>query len=140
MAQQINDIMTKRLVTVGVQTPLVEAARLMRDTDIGDVLVVDDGRLRGILTDRDMVVRGVAENKDLENTTVQDVCSPDLVTVRPDDDAGRAVDLMRQHALRRLPVTEADDHLVGIVTLGDLAVERDEQSALADISSAAANS
>ncbi len=137
MTQRIRDVMTRPPVTVGTLTSLAEAARVMRDADIGDVLVVDERRLRGILTDRDLVVRAVAEGRDPADTTVQAVCSSPPVTVRPDDSLDRAVDLMREHALRRLPVTD-DGQLVGIVTLGDLAVERDPTSAFADISTAEA--
>ncbi|MGW7441978.1 CBS domain-containing protein [Kitasatospora sp. NPDC054795] len=139
MAQRIREIMTTNPVAVGPLTSLTEAARRMRDADIGDVLVVDDGRLRGLVTDRDLLVRAMAEGKDPGQTTVHEVCSDDLVRVGPDDDVARAVDLMRDHALRRLPVTE-DERPVGIVSLGDLALERDRRSALADISAAEPNS
>ncbi|MCB5179788.1 CBS domain-containing protein [Streptomyces antimicrobicus] len=138
MSQKIREIMTERLVTTADQMPVAEAARRMRDEDIGDVLVVDDGHVKGVVTDRDLVVRVLAEGKEPETTTVGEVCSGDVVTVAPDDDVSKAVELMRSHALRRLPVTE-NDRLVGIVSLGDLAVERDEQSALADISRAQPN-
>ncbi|MET9323532.1 CBS domain-containing protein [Streptomyces sp. NPDC003038] len=138
MAQKIREIMTERLVTVGEGTSVHDAARRMRDEDIGDVLVTDDGRLRGLVTDRDLVVRALAEGKDPENTTVGEICSAEIVSVGPDDDVGRAVDLMRDHSLRRLPVVEKD-RAVGIVSIGDLAIERDETSALADISAAESN-
>ncbi|MEV0412610.1 CBS domain-containing protein [Streptomyces sp. NPDC050448] len=140
MAQQIQDFMTGHPVTARTLTSLSEAARLMRDADIGDLLVVDDdGRLKGILTDRDLVIRAIAENRDPAETTVRAVCSPAPVTVQPQDAPGRAADLMHEHALRRLPVTEEDGCLVGIVTLGDLAIEGDPDSALADISTAESN-
>jgi CBS domain-containing protein len=139
MTQRIHEVMVEHPVTVRTTTSLAEAARVMRDADIGDVLVVDNGVLRGILTDRDVVVRAIAEDRKPDDTPVRAVCSPDLVTVRPDDSTDEAVSLMREHALRRLPVTE-DGQLVGIVTLGDLALDRDPASALADISAAEANS
>ncbi|MDD9380404.1 DUF6213 family protein [Streptomyces sp. ZAF1911] len=107
-------------MTVEKLTSLAEAARVMRDASIGDVLVVDEGRLRGILTDRDIVVRAIAENRDPADTTVYAVCSPEPVTVGPGDDVDHAVDLMRRNALRRLPVETEDGELVGVVTLGDL--------------------
>ncbi|RSS84121.1 CBS domain-containing protein [Streptomyces sp. WAC06614] len=138
MAQKIREIMTERLVTTAAQVSVADAARRMRDDDIGDVLVVDDGHLKGVLTDRDLVVRVMAEGKPADDTTVAEVCSGDPVTVSPDDDIDKAVTLMRSHALRRLPVTDKE-RLVGIVSLGDLAVERDDTSALADISGAAPN-
>ncbi|MFF4260908.1 CBS domain-containing protein [Streptomyces virginiae] len=112
--------MTGNPVTVEKLTSLAEAARVMRDASIGDVLVVDEGRLRGILTDRDIVVRAIAENRDPADTTVYAVCSPEPVTVGPGDDVDHAVDLMRRNALRRLPVETEDGELVGVVTLGDL--------------------
>jgi CBS domain-containing protein len=135
MTQKIREIMTESLSTVGRQTSVHEAARRMRDGHIGDVLVTDDGHLSGVVTDRDLVVRALAEGKDPDRTTVGEVCSGEIVTVRPDDDVTRAVELMRTHALRRLPVTE-NDRPVGIVSIGDLAIERDSRSALADISAA----
>ncbi|MFJ9642232.1 CBS domain-containing protein [Streptomyces sp. NPDC004244] len=139
MSQKIREVMTERPVTTAVQVSVAEAARRMRDQDIGDVLVVDDGHLKGVVTDRDLVVRVLAEGREPEKTTVAEVCSGVLVTVAPDDDIDKAVDLMRTHALRRLPVTEKD-RPVGIVSLGDLAMDRDDTSALADISAAPPNS
>lgn len=136
MTRRVHEVMTANPVTVEKLTSLAEAARVMRDADIGDVLVVDEGRLRGILTDRDLVVRAVAENRDPAETTVQAVCSGEPVTVRPEDDVDHAVDLMRRNALRRMPVETEDGELVGVVTLGDLAVEQDPGSALAAISAA----
>jgi len=138
MTQQIREIMTERLVTVGEQTSVHDAATRMRDAAVGDVLVTDDGHLRGVVTDRDLVVRALAEGKDPDDTTVGEICSEELVSVGPDDNIDRAIDLMRSHALRRLPVLD-DDRTVGIVSIGDLAIERDQRSALADISAAEPN-
>lgn len=138
MAQQVHEVMTDNPVTVGSQTPLVEAAALMRERDIGDVLVVDGGRLRGIVTDRDIVVRAVADARDVRAVTAGEVCSGEPVSVAPQDDLDRAVELMRTRAVRRVPVVDAG-RLVGVVSLGDLAVERDSRSALADISAAEPN-
>jgi CBS domain-containing protein len=89
----------------------------------------------GIVTDRDIVVRAVAVDLDPAQTMVGDIASPDPVQVAPDQPAADAVQLMRDHALRRLPVCE-DGHLVGVLSLGNLATERDPESALADISAA----
>lgn len=133
MATSVREVMHGDPVCVSSTTPIREAARMMRDQNIGDVLVVDGDRLRGIVTDRDIVVRGIAEGTDVERTPVQEVCSPQLVVVSPDEELDRAVALMREHAIRRLPVTQ-DDHPVGILSIGDLALEKDPQSALADIS------
>ncbi|MBT2407591.1 MULTISPECIES: CBS domain-containing protein [unclassified Streptomyces] len=138
MRQKIREIMTEHPVTVGPQTSLRDAARRMRDADIGDVLITDDGHLRGLVTDRDLVVRALAEGNDPDQTTVAEICSDELVSVAPDDDIDHAVDLMRERALRRLPVID-NEELIGIVSLGDLAIDRDERSALADISAAEPN-
>ncbi|MFJ3876356.1 CBS domain-containing protein [Streptomyces sp. NPDC090077] len=136
MTRQVHEVMTERPVTVEKSTSLAEAARIMRDAGIGDVLVVDEGRLRGILTDRDLVIRAVAEDRDPAETAVQAICSTEPVTVGPKAGVDEAADLMRRHKLRRLPVQTDDGELVGVVTLGDLAVERDPGSALAAIAAA----
>jgi CBS domain-containing protein len=123
---------------VGPDVTLVVAAREMRDHAIGDVLVVEDGRLRGILTDRDIVVRAVAEDLSPCDTKVAEVYSRDLTHVSPEDDAEEAVRLMRARAVRRIPVVERG-RPVGMVSIGDLAMRRDPRAALADISSAPGN-
>jgi CBS domain-containing protein len=133
--QLVRDIMTTSVVGLAASATLVEAARDMRMFDIGDVLVVDGDRVIGILTDRDIVVRAVAADRDPARTTVGDIATPDPVVISPDQPAANAVQLMRDHALRRLPVCE-DGHLVGVLSLGNLATERDPESALADISAA----
>jgi CBS domain-containing protein len=138
MTQKVHEVMTMSPVSVGSQTTLVDVANLMRERDIGDVLVIDNGRFQGILTDRDIVVRAVAENRDLRAATAEDVCSRDIVDVSPNDDADRAVMLMRARAVRRVPVMEGD-RVVGILALSDMAVERQPESALADISVAEPN-
>ncbi|MFI5984960.1 CBS domain-containing protein [Streptomyces sp. NPDC051555] len=136
MIRRVHEVMTGNPVAVEQLTSLAEAARVMRDAGIGDVLVVAEGRLHGILTDRDIVVRALAEGRDPTETTVRAVCTPDPVTVGPDDGVDQALDLMRRHALRRLPVQTPSGDLAGIVTLGDLEIERDPGSPLASISAA----
>jgi CBS domain-containing protein len=138
MTQYVRDIMTADPVTVEPQTSVTAVARIMRDQDLGAVLVTDGDQLRGLVTDRDLVIRSVAESGDPEQTTVAGACSDDLVTVRPDDELDRAIRLMREHAVRRVPVVD-EGHPVGIVALGDLAMERDPGSALGDISVARPN-
>ncbi|NGO13829.1 CBS domain-containing protein [Streptomyces sp. HC44] len=138
MAQHVREVMTADPVTVTEQTPIPEVARLMREKNIGDVIVTEADNVRGLVTDRDLVIRAIAEDRDPAATTVREICSTDLVTVSPQDDIDRAVQLMREHALRRLPVVE-EGHLVGALSIGDLAVERDPRSALADISAAEPN-
>jgi CBS domain-containing protein len=133
MAERIQDVMTTNPETLPESTTVREAAEAMRANDIGDVVVVDDnGKLSGILTDRDIVVRVVAEGRDPRTTRIGDIASRDLTAVSPDDPVDRAVQLMRDKAIRRLPA-------VGIVSIGDLALDRDPGSALADISAAPPN-
>ncbi|MGC9496045.1 CBS domain-containing protein [Streptomyces sp. WG7] len=138
MTQYVRDIMTGDPVTVEPQASVTAVARIMRDQDLGAVLVTDGGELRGLVTDRDLVIRSVAEGGDPEQTTVADACSDDMVTVRSDEELNHAVELMRGHAVRRIPVVD-DGRPVGIVSLGDLAMERDPESALGDISVARPN-
>jgi CBS domain-containing protein len=137
MADQIRDIMTTDVTTIGPEATAMDAARLMRDQDIGDVIVADGDRPIGIVTDRDLVIRALADGKD-GGAPVGEVCSRDLTTVTPEDGVDRAISAMRDKAVRRLPVVD-DGRLVGVVSLGDLAIEQDPRSALADISSEPAN-
>ena len=139
MAELIRDVMTTNPETLPESTTVREAAEAMRANDIGDVVVVDDnGKLSGILTDRDIVVRVVAEGRDPRTTRIGDIASRDLTAVSPDDPVDRAVQLMRDKAIRRLPAVDKGKP-VGIVSIGDLALDRDPGSALADISAAPPN-
>jgi CBS domain-containing protein len=139
MAECIRDVMTTNPETLPESTTVREAAEAMRANDIGDVVVVDDnGQLSGILTDRDIVVRVVAEGRDPRTTRIGDIASRDLTAVSPDDPVDRAVQLMRDKAIRRLPAVDKGKP-VGIVSIGDLALDRDPGSALADISAAPPN-
>ncbi|MGA4845592.1 CBS domain-containing protein [Streptomyces sp. G5(2025)] len=135
MADFVRDVMTPGVVAVRPDASLVEAAQLMRAQDIGDVLVAADGRVVGVLTDRDIALRAVADGADPLTVSAEAVCTPNPVVVAPDDPVSDAVGLMRDHAVRRLPVVE-DGHPVGMVSLGDLALSQDPSSALADISRA----
>ncbi|MDT9695424.1 CBS domain-containing protein [Streptomyces sp. P17] len=136
MADFVRDVMTPGAVAVRPDASLVEAAQLMRAQDIGDVLVADGQRIVGVLTDRDIAVRAVAEGFDPLTVSAESVCTHDPVMVAPQDPVVAAVALMRKHAVRRLPVVE-DGLPVGVVSLGDLAEAQDPDSALADISRAA---
>jgi CBS domain-containing protein len=137
MAQRISELMATP-VMIPAESTLVDAARMMRDSEIGDVVVAAGDRPVGIVTDRDIVIRAIADGRSPERTAVSELCSGDLTTVSPDDDVSRAVSLMRDKAVRRLPVVKGGK-LVGVISLGDLAIERDETSALADISAAESN-
>jgi CBS domain-containing protein len=138
MAQTVREIMTENPVTLPRSASISEAAKRMRDDDIGDVIVMDDGDMCGLVTDRDIVVRAVAEGADPQFTKVDEICTHELVTVGPDDSLQQAVRLMRERAVRRVPVVDGG-RPVGIVSLGDLAIELDERSGLADISAAESN-
>jgi CBS domain-containing protein len=134
MAQKVREVMTPSPVSLRSNEPLTEAARAMRDHGIGSILVVDDGQLQGLVTDRDIVVRAVASDQDPTSTPIAEVCSgEDLIVVGPDDDADMAVIRMRERAVRRIPVVD-DGVAIGIISIGDMAIQRDEKSALADIS------
>ncbi|MFC8662924.1 CBS domain-containing protein [Streptomyces sp. NPDC057199] len=129
MAVFVREVMTPGVVSVRPDASLVEAAQLMRAQDIGDVLVAGDHALIGVLTDRDIALRAVANGVDPLTVSARSVCTPDPVVVSPDDGVAAAVALMRDHAVRRLPV--------GMVSLGDLAISENPDSALAEISRAA---
>ncbi|MFF9458281.1 CBS domain-containing protein [Streptomyces flaveolus] len=138
MTQRVRDVMSPATVAVEPMTTVTRAARLMREENVGDVLVTYDCDLFGLLTDRDIVLRSVAAGLDPDDTTVGSVCTPPpVVTLAPEDSTEHAVDLMRRHAVRRLPVVEHGGVPVGVVSLGDLAGTEDPHSALADISAAA---
>jgi CBS domain-containing protein len=134
----VRGVMTRDPITLPPSASLVDAAKTMRERGIGDVVVGDDDELIGIVTDRDIVVRGLAEGRDPHTTTLTDITSRELTTVSPDDPIDTAVRLIREHAIRRLPVVSSG-RVVGIVTLGDLALERDRGSALAEVSAAPPN-
>ena len=139
MTKTLADVMTPDPTTCPATVTVAEAARTMRDLGIGDVLVEKNGAICGIVTDRDIVVRALADiDHDPREVRLGDICSRELTTLSPTDSVDEAVQLMRTKALRRLPVCE-DGKPVGIVSIGDLAVERDPTSALASISSAPSN-
>lgn len=130
--------MTRDPPTVETGDSLVDAARQMRDGDIGNVIVTEGGRVAGIVTDRDIVVRAIAEGRNLQLTTVGDVCSSGPRTLEAGDSVETAVQAMGENSIRRLPVVR-DGELVGVLSLGDLAQDRDAGQPLADISSASPN-
>ena len=127
--------MTRDPRSVSADDPIADAARIMRDSDIGDVIVTDGDQVAGIVTDRDIVVRGVAEGLDAASTSVRDVCTTGVETIEPDMSVDDALRMMREHDIRRLPVVQGG-RPVGIISIGDLAVEREPDSTLADISAA----
>jgi len=116
--------MTVRPRTVKIGDSIVEAAKLMRGEDSGIAPIVDGGRLVGVLTDRDIAVRIVAEGRDPTRTQVEEIASTDVVTIDPEQDLDDALQLMTQHHLRRLPVVEEDGTLIGIVDRRDVTRRR----------------
>lgn len=126
----IRDVMTPNPRSVSLSDSILNAARIMRDEDTGAVPVVDNGRAVGIVTDRDIVTRVVADGGQLDRP-IRDIVSRDLVAVTPAASTREAAELMSEHQIRRLPVVE-DDRLVGIVSIGDLAVKEGRDSRIGD--------
>lgn len=138
MPESVRDVMTTDPVHVPEDMSIIQVAELMRDRNIGDLIVTDGSRVVGILTDRDIVVRGLAGGDGFDMLTAGQIASRDVKTLDPDESAARAVEIMRDAHIRRLPVVDSGE-LVGVVSIGDLAMERDPESALADISEAPPN-
>jgi CBS domain-containing protein len=136
----VREVMTKNPVTLSSKARLTEAAAAMRDAHIGVVLVKDeDDNLAGLLTDRDIVVRAIADGEDPQKVEVGRILSKPEYQLEPDASIDSAVKMMSQANIRRIPVVE-NGRCVGIVSLGDLAIERDPESALGRISAAPSNS
>jgi CBS domain-containing protein len=126
MAKTIRDAMTTNPRGVESSTGVVEAAKLMKSENVGSLPVTDGDRLVGVVTDRDIVVRVVAEGKDVQAAKVGEIASRDLVTIDPQQDLDEALRLMAQHQVRRLPVVEEDGRLVGILAQADIAQQGDD--------------
>jgi CBS domain-containing protein len=133
--EKVQDIMSVEPTTLDAGSPVLDAARRMAKDDIGAVIVEEGGRVCGIVTDRDIIVRAVATGKNLAQTPLKDICSKDVFALSPEDDLDEAVKLMRDKAIRRVPVL-SNGKAVGILSLGDLALERDRRSVLGQISAA----
>jgi CBS domain-containing protein len=134
MAQSIREVMTADPRTVEADATLVDAAREMRDSDVGSLIVVENGSVAGIVTDRDIVVRAVADGRDPSSARVSEVATMNPTTLTVDHTVEDAIRIMREQDIRRIPVVQ-DGRPAGIVSLGDLAIERDTDSVLADIAS-----
>ena len=139
MARKMRDIMSPAPVCMAPGESVFAAAKAMKQHGIGTVLVLTDGRLSGLVTDRDITVRVLAENRDPLTTRIGDICSSELAVLGPDDDVEQATRLVRERAVRRIPVL-ADGIPVGVVSIGDLALDKDATSALSGVSSAPPNS
>jgi len=128
MGTSIKEVMTRDVRACEPNATVADAAKVMAQEDVGPVPIVEDGRLIGIVTDRDIVVRVVAEGRDPNATTVSEIASTELVTVSPDDDLDDALKLLAERQVRRLPVVEGD-RLVGIVAQADIArLGKDEKT------------
>lgn len=138
MDGSVRDVMTPDPVTVDITASAVDAARLMRERDVGAVIVLEDGAVGGIVTDRDITVRAVAEGTDPSAVRLGEICTPSPTTISPDTTVDEALEIMQAEAIRRLPVVE-NDQPVGIVSLGDLSHDEEAGEALAEISDAPAN-
>jgi len=138
MQRRLSDLMTPDPVTLSHTATIAEAADQMARSDIGDVVVEENGKVCGLVTDRDIVVRCLAKGLDPKTTTLGDICQHSLICLTPDDKPEEAVRQMREHAIRRIPIVEGG-RAIGVVSLGDLAIDRDKDSALASISAAPSN-
>ena len=119
---KIQDVMTNEVSYVAPDTPILEIARKMRDGDIGATPVVENERLAGMVTDRDIIVRVIAEGGDVRTKTARDAMSPGILYCYADDTVEAVLDNMGDQQIRRLPVVDRDKRLVGVVSLGDLAM------------------
>ena len=127
MAKKVREVMTSNPCTIDADKSVAYAAKMMRDEDVGVAPIVEGDRLVGVLTDRDIAVRVVAEGRDPVQVKAREVASGDLVTLDPDQDLDEALRLMARHQVRRLPVVEEDGRVVGIVAQADVAHEADER-------------
>lgn len=127
MAKTVRESMTSNPCSIDTDKSVAYAAKMMRDEDVGIAPIVEGDRLVGVLTDRDIAVRVVAEGRDPEQTKVTEVASRDVVTLDPQQDLDEALRLMARNQVRRLPVVEEDGRLVGVVAQADVAKQADEQ-------------
>jgi CBS domain-containing protein len=131
---RVSDVMTKQVIYLPAETPLDEAAKAMQDADIGDVVVTEGAGIIGMMTDRDIVVRVVAERKDAVSTTIGSITTREVVMIEQSSSVADAANLMRDRGVRRVLVCDSDRNLVGILSLGDLAMRMDPTSPLGEIS------
>jgi len=136
----VTEAMNREPITCDTGDTILTAANWMSKYDIGDVMIVDQGKLYGILTDRDIVTRVLAEGLPIDETSVESVCTTELQALSDEATLEDAAEAMREHHIRRLPIVDADHKLIGVISSGDLAMARDEDSALAEISLAPAGS
>jgi CBS domain-containing protein len=126
MGQTIKDVMTSDPCTIDAGKSVAYAAKMMRDEDVGLAPIVEGDKLIGMLTDRDIAIRVVAEGRNPDQVTVGEVASQQVVTIDPQQDLAEALRIMAKHQVRRLPVVEEDGRLVGVVAQADIAREGDD--------------
>ena len=134
--KKCSDVMTESLVYSSPEDTVSHVAQLMKAEDIGPVLIIDNEeskRLVGIVTDRDLALKVVAEGRDPQTTKVEEVMTRKVVTCRADDDVENAMKAMAQYQLRRIPVVDNDDRLVGIISQADVATRVDEPEKTAEV-------
>jgi CBS domain-containing protein len=139
MATKVSELMNKQPIKLPSSSPIVDAARKMAEAGIGAVLVEDGDKLCGVVTDRDITIRAVAKGRDPSKTRLSEICSSDLATVSADAELEQVLQVMREKAVRRVVVTDGQRKALGVLSLGDLALERDPRSVLGQISAAPAN-
>ena len=127
MGTKVHEVMTDRPRAVTSETTVSEAAQLMKSDDIGSLPILDGEQLAGMITDRDIVIRAIAEGKDPRGMPVREVASRELVTVHADEELSTALQLMASQQVRRLPVVDDDGRLVGILAQADVAMEAKEK-------------
>jgi CBS domain-containing protein len=127
MRTKVREVMTDRPRAVTPDTPVSEAARLMESEDVGALPILEGDQLAGIVTDRDIVIRAVAKEKDPKGMPVRDVASKDVATLGPDDSLSDALELMARAQVRRIPVVDEGNRLVGMVSQADVALEAKEK-------------
>lgn len=123
---RVQDVMVRNVVTIDASAMLVEAAKKMREANVGVLPVIEDGQMRGVLTDRDLVVRAIAREADPASTSVGDCATTELLTAQPDWDVDEALKLMAHHQIGRLPVVDDEHRPIGIVTLSSVALRSRE--------------
>ena len=126
MGKTIRDVMTSNPCTIDADKDVAYAAKMLRDENVGIAPIVEGDQLVGVLTDRDIAIKVVAEGKDPQTTKARDVASRDIVTVDPQQDLDEALRLMAQHQIRRVPVVEEDGKIIGIVAQADIALASDD--------------
>ena len=134
---KVSDVMSSVFTIVPPETTLHAAAQMMRDGDFGYIAVGEGDQLQGVLTDRDLVIRALADGKALD-TSIRDVLTKDVVTCRNDDDIKTAADLMRQRQVRRLAVLDRSERFVGVISVGDIARVTDDNKLTGKIETAVA--